>query len=64
MATEAEAQHQVVPQATGWTLGMTLRPRRVVVIVGVVKMGLGVVKGFDLLRIRIFGYYGLWVSYL
>jgi hypothetical protein len=35
-----------------------------VVIVGVVKMGLGVVKGFGLLRIRIFGYCGIWVSYL
>ena len=28
MASEAEAQYQVVPQATGRTLGMTLRPRR------------------------------------
>ena len=33
---------------------MTLRPREVVVV-GVVKMGLGVVKGFGLLRIRILG---------
>ena len=28
MASEAAALHQVVPLATGRTLGMTLRPRR------------------------------------
>ena len=36
--SEAEALHQVVPLAAGRTLGMTLRPRRVVAMVGVVMM--------------------------
>ena len=48
MASGDEALHQVNPLAAGRTLGMTLLLGGVVVIVGVVKVGLGVVEGFGL----------------
>ena len=32
-------------------------------MVGVVMIGSGVVNGFGLLKIRIFGYCGIWISY-
>ena len=63
-ASGAEALHQVILLAAGRTLGMTLRFRRGGGDSGVVKVGLGVVEGFGLLRIQIFGYCGIWVSYL
>ena len=62
--SEVEVLYLVVPLATGWTLEMTLRPRRGRGMVGVVMMLSGAIKGFGLLRIRIFGYRGIWVSYL
>ena len=62
--SEAEALHQVAPLAASRTLGITLRLGGVVAMVRVVMMVLGVIKGFGLLRIRIFGYCGIWVSYL
>ena len=64
MASGAEALHQVIPLAVGRTLGMTLRPRRGGGDSGGGRGGVGVVEGFGLLRIRIFGYCGIWVSYL
>ena len=33
-------------------------------MVGVVMIVLGVVRGFGLLKIRIFGYCSIWISYL
>ena len=33
-------------------------------MVEVVMMVSGVVEGFGLLKIRIFGYFGIWISYL
>ena len=62
--SEVEDLYQVVPLATGWTLGMTLRPRRGGSDSGGSKDRVRMVKGFGLLRIRIFGYCGIWVPYL
>ena len=53
--SEVEGLYQVVPLATGRTLGMTLRPWRGGCDGKVVMMVLRVVKAFFQLRVRIFG---------
>ena len=62
MASEAEDLHRVVPPATSWILGVTLRLWKGGGDGGDGKVGLRVVKGFVLTRIRIFGCCGIWVS--